>query len=121
MAPLLTEAPPKLLTVAECLARLPIRMSERAFRKAVRDNDCCREHRKQLFLTEEDFAAFLETLTPCATSARRSRRTSIKGAKNGIRAGRIRPRTTPATLFENEVSSARAQIRKLCAKPTATA
>ena len=63
----MTEAAPILLTVRQCLDRLPIRMSEREFRRQVRLAGCCHEHRKQLFLTEADFQAFLETLKvqPC--------------------------------------------------------
>lgn len=58
----MSEVAPILLTVRQCLDRLPIRMSEREFRRQVRLAGCCHEHRKQLFLTEADFQAFLETL-----------------------------------------------------------
>jgi hypothetical protein len=50
------------LTVRECLDRLPIRMAERAFRRRVRQAGCCHEYRKQLFLTEANFTAFVENI-----------------------------------------------------------
>jgi hypothetical protein len=111
----------QLLTVQQCLARLPIRMSERAFRQAVRCNGCYRGHRNQIFLTEEDFAAFLETLKPCNPRGdRRSSPTITRSAKPGIRAARTTSKIKTETPFDDAVSAARLTIRALCAKASAT-
>jgi hypothetical protein len=66
----MAEAAPKRITVEQYLAGLPIRMSEREFRRKVRSCGCY-EHRKQLFLTEADFTVFLETVkvVPCRSIA----------------------------------------------------
>jgi hypothetical protein len=60
---------PAYLTVADCLARLPVKLSERTFRKLVRRCGTFIEHRKQMPLTEDDFAAVLETMRPCSSSS----------------------------------------------------
>ncbi len=64
-----------LLTIADCLARLPVVMSERSFRQLVRRTGAYMEHRRQLMLTESDFAVVLEELRPCSNSS------------NGVRSG----------------------------------
>ena len=67
---------PKLLTVQECLGRLPIRMSEREFRRKIRKSGHYYEHRRQIMLSEADFAAIMEGLRPCSNSRRAGRRAS---------------------------------------------
>src|SRR5262245_59622160 len=61
---------PDLLSIADCLARLPagFKMAERTLRRKVRATGRYMEHRGQLMLTEDDFSAFLEGLRPCSNS-----------------------------------------------------
>ena len=54
-----------LLTVKECLDRLPILISERSLRQKIREAGCYCEHRRQIFLTEDHFEQLLESMEPC--------------------------------------------------------
>src|SRR5262249_20173665 len=98
-------------------------MSERTFRAAARKNGCCRQNGQQIFLTEGDFAEFLETLKPChKRSARGSGRITTRSGKSGTREGRTRSKTqTQGQSSAKEISTARAAIHELCAKTNVTA
>ena len=52
----------KFYTVREALALLPVNISERAFRRKLREIGAARANGRQLFLTEADFAAYLESI-----------------------------------------------------------
>lgn len=65
----MTASTTALLTIDDCLVRLPIQMSERAFRRVVRKSGFYMEHRRQLMLTEDDLRNVLETLRPCSSSS----------------------------------------------------
>lgn len=54
----------KFYTVKEALGLLPVNISERAFRRKLRQIGACRCNGRQTFLTEGDFAAYLESLKP---------------------------------------------------------
>jgi hypothetical protein len=116
--------PIKLLTVQECLDRLrdKIVISERAFRQKVRESDCCRVHRNQIFLTEDDFTAFLETLKPWnrLSGDRRLNRITANIVVSGPRGGRTTSGRPKANSKDEKASEARRAIRALCAKRNAT-
>src|SRR5690606_30403664 len=71
--------PEQLLSVAECMARLKIKMSERTFRQKARAAGAM-EHRRQLMLTESDFQRVLEGLRTCSNSSSGGRRGSTKSS-----------------------------------------
>jgi hypothetical protein len=75
----MTDKPdPRFLTVKQCLARFPIRISERSFRQLIRKTGAYHEWRRQLFLTEADFQVVLEHMRPRRPTPRpRMRRLSI--------------------------------------------
>jgi hypothetical protein len=50
------------LSVKDALARLPVRMAEREFRRRLRQLGLCYKHGHQLSLTEEHLARFIQTL-----------------------------------------------------------
>ena len=54
----------KFYTVREALALLPVNISERAFRRKLRQIGACRANGRQTFLTQSDFDAYLESLKP---------------------------------------------------------
>jgi hypothetical protein len=56
------------LEPAECLPRLPVRMSEREFRKRVISQGLCYKHGHQIKLDDNQLQAFIETLK-CQTSS----------------------------------------------------
>jgi hypothetical protein len=62
---------PKYLTVAECLERLPLRVSEREFRREVRELGLCYRRGQIITLSEDHLAQYIKTLEakPCPTSS----------------------------------------------------
>jgi len=88
---------PKYLTVAECLELLPVRVSEREFRREVRELGLCYRRGQIITLSEEHLAQYIKTLEakPCQTSsssgARLRRLARRRDAQNpGPLAGRPR-------------------------------
>ena len=59
------------LTVPECLGRLPVRLSEREFRKRVKAQGLCYKNGHQIALSEDHLNKFIETLA-CPTSGSHS-------------------------------------------------
>ena len=58
-----------LLTVSDALARLPVKMAEREFRRRVRTLGLCYKHGHQIAMSETHLAQFIETLCPLNSPA----------------------------------------------------
>lgn len=88
------------LDVTDCLPRLPVRMSEREFRKRVIMYGLCYKHGHQIKLDEKQLAAFIETLK-CQTS------NSTSAEKSGTSGGRSKSQVKRP---ESEYAKARGML-----------
>lgn len=75
------------ITVKEALARLPVRITERVFRRRVQDLGLCYKHGHQLSLSEDQLARFIVTLEQPATEPKRAIR-SLPGMHAEAKAAR---------------------------------
>src|SRR5690554_4440711 len=93
-------SPDEYLTVAECLAMLPVKVSEREFRRQVISLGLCYKRGHQIKLDHEQLRAYIETLK-CPTSP------SISAGTSGTSGGRSR---SPARRLGSELERARAML-----------
>jgi len=104
------------LSVDDCRSRLPFRISERQLRRLLRASGLVVEHRWQLALPVRNWPDFVRFMTCRSTSGPRSSRSTAKTGASGFRGARSRSSAKTARSSEKEISSARAQIRALCAR-----
>ncbi len=68
------------LTVEECLALLPVRVSEREFRRQVREMGLCYKRGHQISLSQQQLATYIETLKcPISHSTDAAKSTTSEG------------------------------------------
>jgi hypothetical protein len=95
---------PKLLSVQDCLAELPIKMAKRSLVQIIRaaGPDYYQEWRRQLFLTPEQWAVVVAGIKPpCSKSSGAGRGASFKSSVGTL---------SPEAAFE--------KARALCPSPT---
>ena len=88
------------LEVAECLPQLPVRMSEREFRRRVRENGLCYKHGHQIKLDRHQLDAFIETLKCQISNSTDAEKSGTSGARS----------KSPAKRRESEFARARAML-----------
>lgn len=76
------------LTVKEALARLPVHMAEREFRRRLRAQGLCYKHGHQLSLTEDHLTLFIQSLECPPAEPSTGRMTHHRRAAEAMRRAR---------------------------------